>query len=106
MVNGMVVVCAPPEIDVTTAEQLRTALIEAAGNGGATVVLDMTGTRFCDCSGLHVLISVHRQARAEGGGLRLVIPADGAVYRVVNLAGLDRLIPSFSGLEQALATSG
>jgi hypothetical protein len=31
----------------------------------------MTGTRFCDSTGFGVLVRAHRQALAEGGGLRL-----------------------------------
>jgi hypothetical protein len=48
-------------------------------------------------------VRAHRQAAADGGGLRLVIPADEAVLRIFTLIGLDRLIPRFARLEQALA---
>ena len=49
--NGVPVVTAPAEIDITNAEQLRAALLNSAARGHATVVLDMTHTRFCDCAG-------------------------------------------------------
>ena len=101
-VNGVAVVTAPVEIDITTAEQLRTVLLDAGSDGHATVVVDMTQTRFCDCSGLSVLVRAHRRAMAEGGGLRLVLPADGPVVRVVTVTGLDRLIPCFGSLGLAL----
>jgi len=103
-VNGMAVVTAPEEIDVTTAEQLRMALLEAGSHGHATVVVDMTDTQFCDSAGLGVLIRAHRRALGEGGELRLVLPAEGAVVRVLTLTRLDRLIPSFGSLDQALAS--
>lgn len=102
-INGMAVVSASAEIDVTTAEQLRMALVEAGSHGHATVVLDMTRTRSCDSSGLSVLVRAHRRAVAEGGELRLVLPADGPVVRIVTLTGLDRSIPCFGGLDEALA---
>ena len=105
MVNGLAVVTAHAEIDITTVEQLRAVLLDAVSNGHATVVVDMTRTRFCDCSGLGVLGRAHRRAVAEGGELRLVLPADGPVARVVTLTGLDRSIPCFGRLDQAL-TSG
>ena len=103
MINGVAVVSASAEIDVTTAEQLRTVLINAGSSGHTTVVVDMARTRFCDSSGLGVLIRAHRRAVAEGGELRLVLPADGPVARVVTATGLDRLIPCFGSLDQALA---
>ena len=74
MINGVAVVSAPDEIDIVNAEQLRTTLREAGSRGHATVVLDMTGTRFCDSEGFSVLIGAHKWALAEGGGVQLVIP--------------------------------
>ena len=102
MINGLPVVTAPAEIDIITAEKLRAVLLEAAENGHATIVVDLTGTRFCDSSGLNVLAVAHRRARNEGGELRLVLP-DGPVVRVLAITGLDRFIPCFTGLDQALA---
>ena len=102
MVNGVPVVAAPPEIDASNAGWLRAALREAAARGHATFVVDITGTQFCDSAGLGVLVRAHDRALAEGGELRLVIPASCAVLRVFALAGLDRLIPNFPGLDEAL----
>lgn len=39
MINGVPVVTAPAEIDVTTAEQLRTVLLHPAVRGNATIVV-------------------------------------------------------------------
>lgn len=94
---------APAEIDVTTADQLRAVLVDTAARGQATVVVDLTVTWFCDSCGLHTLLRAHKLARADGGELRLVTPADGAVPRILALTCLDRLIPCFASLEEALA---
>jgi anti-anti-sigma factor len=102
MVGGVPVAAAPAEIDVTTAGQLRAVLLEAAGAGHPTAVVDMTRT----CSvihGLHTLLRAHKRAVSAGGELRLVVPADGTVPRVMNLTGLDLVIPCFSSLAEALA---
>jgi anti-sigma B factor antagonist len=103
MAAGVPVVTAPAEIDTTTAGQLRAILFEWHTRGHATLVVDMTGTQFCDSAGLRELARAHKRARAEGGELRLVLSADGAVRRVFTFTGLDRLIPHFAALEQALA---
>jgi anti-sigma B factor antagonist len=103
MVGGVPVVTAPAEIDTTTAGQLRAILVEWHTRGHVTVVVDMSGTQFCDSAGLRELVRAHKRARAEGGELRLVIPADGAVPRIFTFTGLDRLIPHFAALGQALA---
>jgi anti-sigma B factor antagonist len=106
VINGVPVVVAPEEIDITIAPGLRAALLEAAAHGHGTFVADLTRTRFCDSSGLHVLLAAHKRAQAEGGEVLLVIPGT-AVLRVLALTGIDRMIPYFTSLEEALAqTSG
>ena len=102
MVNGVPVVAAPGEIDISNADWLDAVLREAAARGHATFVVDMTGTQFCASAGLSVLVRAHKRALADGGELRLVIPASAAVLRVFALTGIDRLIPNFTDLQEAL----
>jgi anti-sigma B factor antagonist len=102
VVSGVPVVAAPEEIDITSAPALRSALLEAAAHGHRTLVVDMTRTRFCDSSGLQTLLAEHKRAQAVGGELLLVIPAI-AVLRVFAITGMDRVIPNFTSLDQALA---
>ena len=102
VVGGVPVVAAPEEIDITNAEELRSALLTAAANGNRTLVVDMTRTRFCDSSGLHALIAAHKRAGAAGCEVLLVIPSV-AVLRVFALTGMDMVIPNFTSLAEALA---
>ena len=101
VVGGVPVLTAPEEIDITNAEALRSALIKAAANGHGTLVVNMTQTQFCDSSGLHTLIAAHKRAEAEGREVLLVIPST-TVLRVFALTGMDRVIPNFTSLAEAL----
>jgi anti-sigma B factor antagonist len=101
VVEGVPVMAAPEEIDITNAEALRSALLAAAADGPGTLVVDMTRTRFCDSSGLHTLIAAHKRAGAEGREVLLVIPS-AAVLRVFALTAMDRVIPNFTTLAEAL----
>ena len=101
VIEGVPVVTAPAEIDIANAAALRTALLEAAEPGRALVVVDMSQTRFCDSVGLNVLVAGARLARAGGGEVRLVITGE-PVVRVVALTGVDRVIPVYPSLEEAL----
>ncbi len=101
VVAGTPVVTAPEEIDVVCADELRAALLKAAAEGSGALVVDMTRTRFCDSSGLHTLIAAHRRAQAEGREVLLVIP-NLPVLRVFALTGMDRVIPNFTTLAEAL----
>jgi anti-sigma B factor antagonist len=102
LVSGVPVVAAPEEIDITNAPELRSALLEAATDGPATLVADMTRTQFCDSSGLHALLAAHKRAQAAGGELLLVIPST-AVLRIFAITAIDRVIPNFTSLDEALA---
>lgn len=104
VVEGVPVVAAPEEIDITNAEALRSALLKAATNGHRRLVVDMTRTQFCDASGLHALAAAHQRAQAEGREVLLVIPGT-AVLRVFALIGMDRVIPNFTSLAGALTST-
>jgi anti-anti-sigma factor len=68
MINGVPVVEASEEIDICNAEQLRIALLEASSHGHATVVVDMTPTRFCDSEGFSVLVGAHKRPWLKAAG--------------------------------------
>ncbi len=94
-VNGVPVVTAPEEIDITNAPELRSALLEAAAHGHGTLV-SHDPTQFCDSSGLHTLLAAHKRAQAEGGEVLLAITA-APVLRVFALTARP-LIPNFTSL--------
>ncbi|HUA28742.1 MAG TPA: STAS domain-containing protein [Streptosporangiaceae bacterium] len=90
----------PAEIDAMNADEIRDALLSAAGNGVTTLIIDMSATTFCDSSGVHAVISAYRQAAAAGIEVRLVITT---VRRVFRLIGADQVMPTFASLAAALA---
>ena len=102
LASGVPVVTAPQEIDINNAPGLRSALLQAAANGSGALVADMTRTRFCDSAGLNALVAAHKRARAAGGELLLVV-CGAAVIRVLAITGVDRVIPTFTTLDGALA---
>ena len=101
VVSGVPVVTAPEEIDITNAEELRSALLEAVAHGPGSLVVDMTGTQFCDSSGMHALLAAHKRAQADGKLLLAITAAP--VLRVLAITSIDRMIPTFTSLDQALA---
>jgi anti-anti-sigma factor len=77
-------------------------LIKAGPVKAETYVVDMTRTRFYDSAGLHALLGAHRRAQAEGGEVRFVVTGPG-VRRVLAIMAIDRVIPVFGRLDEALA---
>ena len=77
------------------------ALLEAAAHGHGILMADMTRTQFCDSSGLHTPLVAHKRAQAEGGEL-LLATAAAPVLRVLAITSIDRMIPNFTTLDEAL----
>jgi anti-sigma B factor antagonist len=94
------VVTLPAEVDVTNADEIRQALLTAASPDVAVLIIDMSGTTFCDSAGVGAVIAAYRQATATGTELRLVATA---VLRILELVGADQLIPIYPTLDAALA---
>jgi anti-anti-sigma factor len=102
-VNGLPVVSAPAEVDVSNADELRQLLLACADEGHAVLVVDMSGTAFCDSTGLHQLVRAHKRATAAGGEVRLVITTP-TVLRLFAIVGIDRFFPIFKSLDEAVAS--
>jgi anti-anti-sigma factor len=100
-ISGIPVVSGPAEIDITNAAFLRAALLAAGEHGHATIVVDLSETAFCDTVGLQVLVLGHRRAVAEGGEFRLV-SRTASLRRLLQLTGVDQVIPNFTTLDEAL----
>ncbi len=99
--DGLAVVTTPAEIDISNAGPLREALLAAAATGQRVIVVDMSGTEYCDSTGLNVLVRAHARADEDGAELRLVMGGTGLqrILAVTGVAGLFRIFPT---LGQAL----
>ena len=64
------VVGVPGEVDLTNSESLRDELLNALNAGAVGLVVDMTGTTFCDSAGIAALT---RAARRVSGGSPLTL---------------------------------
>src|SRR4051812_50066113 len=70
-----------------TAPLITRALVEAATLGTGHVVVDVSGTRFWDCSGLHALADFTADLAAAGRACRIV-GATPATRRLLSAASL------------------
>jgi anti-anti-sigma factor len=94
------IITMPAEIDADNADQVRQALLSAASPELPVLIIDMSGTTFCDSAGVQAVIAAHRQAETAGTQLRLVA---GSVLRIFQVIGADQLIPIYPTLAEAQA---
>ncbi|MFD0373002.1 MULTISPECIES: STAS domain-containing protein [unclassified Streptomyces] len=95
------------ELDLVTSPLIRRRLHAAVAGGRHDVVLDLSAVRFCDSSGVGVLVAARRLMRSCGGRLRLILPARGAedgahVNRVLAALGVRRLFEVYEDVPAAL----
>ena len=97
-------VTLPAKVDTAASRSLCGQLGSALASA-TTVNADKTATRFCDSSGVHILLLAQEQAAATGVDLRLVVRS-AAVLRALAAMGADWLLPVYPSLEDALAAAG
>ena len=80
------------EIDMATIAPLERARELVLARSPTELVIDLSGVRFIDSSGLKFLLETDRLSRAGGWRLQLVKPAETAM-RVLVLTGVDKHLP-------------
>jgi anti-anti-sigma factor len=101
--GGHAVVTMPAEIDLVNAAALGSQLAALTAQSPQVITADLTATRYCDSAGIHALARAHQHAAAAGIELRLVT-GPSPVTRLLQLTGLDQVIPRYPGLPESLAT--
>jgi phosphoserine phosphatase RsbU/P len=97
------VVTMPAEIDVTNSSDVSDLLTAVARESPEVITADMTATTFCDSAGVNALARAHELAAAGGIELRLAL-GDSPAARVIQLIGLDQIMPLYHDVPQSLAT--
>ncbi|MEO5634626.1 STAS domain-containing protein [Gaiella sp.] len=101
---GSTILHVAGELDLATVAAFDTELERAQALGRVVVVL--SDCTFIDSSALQSLVRAHRAgpAHEQNGTLVLVAPNQPA-RRVLEIAALDRLVPMFDTLDDALAST-
>jgi anti-sigma B factor antagonist len=90
------------DLDLSTSRALASHLAEMAGDPAGDAVLDLSGLRFIDSVGLGVVLkAVHRFGR-QGKRLVLVVPSDGNVARIIDLAGVRDRVTIVASRDEAV----
>jgi anti-sigma B factor antagonist len=96
-----VVISFPEELDLSNTDAVSERLASAIIPELPVLIADMTRTTFCDSPGVRMLVRIRRLAARNGTELRLAGPGPG-VLRVLELTGLDQLLPVYPSLAEAL----
>jgi anti-sigma B factor antagonist len=89
------------EVDLYTAPELKTQLLEVIGNGAKDVIVDFTDTTFIDSTTLGVLVGGVKRLRPNGGRLSIVC-SDRNITKIFEITGLDRVFTIYPTRAEAL----
>lgn len=89
------------EIDLYTAERLQQGINEATSVGADTVLLDLSGVGFIDSTALGVIVQETKRLEGRGHAL-ILVTNDPRTVRVLEVTGLDQVLPRHATLHDAL----
>jgi anti-sigma B factor antagonist len=91
------------EADLTTGS-LREVLTAEAAKKPSLLLVDLRALQFIDSGALRMITIAYQQLRRDGGTLALVHPAS-VVARVLQVMGIDQLIPVYDSVDEAIAAT-
>jgi anti-sigma B factor antagonist len=97
------IVAVSGDVDISTSPDLREALAGVLAAGARAIVVDMSGVRFIDSTGLGVLVGTYTSVRNAGGRLALVND-HAAVLKVLSITALDEVLNVHPTLADAVAS--
>jgi anti-anti-sigma factor len=99
------VLVPPTEIDLASEKELA-LLLETQWAPGTHLAIDLTGVSFLDSTAIHWFFSARERACQVGRELRLIAPEQGHVQRLLTIAGVAGVLPTYPSLEKVLGTEG
>jgi anti-anti-sigma factor len=100
--GGSLVAHMSGEVDMTNAAYVREQLLTSMPNDAAVLVLDISGCRYLDSAAIEVLFDLSRRLERRRQQLRIVMPPESPLKRVIELTEVGSAAPVHESLESAL----
>ncbi len=97
------VVAVRESVDALTAPELTRLLSEQIKGGHRNLVVDLTAVEFMSSAGLRTLLGGVKEARTNGGDLRLASTNPG-IDKVLKMSGFNNVARVFTSSGEALAS--
>ena len=91
------------EVDMSNAEEIGSAVLEATPNDAIGVILDLTAVEYLDSAGIYVVFGMRSRLRARAQTLRLAIPEGSPVDDALRLAGVQSHVEVVRTVEQGVS---
>lgn len=91
------------EVDLSNVEELTLAVQSCVTNAALGLVLDLTGVSYLDSTGLRLVFQLARELQDRQQQLRLVVPPEALIWRVLRLGGVQGVLAVYARLSDALS---
>jgi anti-sigma B factor antagonist len=91
------------EVDISNADDLRQSLLQLVDNAALGLVVDLSGVRYIDSAGVHLILRLAAELQQRRQRVRAVVPADEAVRHVLDLMAVERMAPMHESEDEAVA---
>lgn len=103
--DGIQIVSPKGEIDVFTAERLKSALHDAESSCGEhDLIVDLSDVTFLDSTGIGVLVGALRRRREQNATLHLVTDRE-SILKILSITNLDTVFAVHPDLQTALGAA-
>ena len=100
--NGAIVAVIAGEVDISNAADIGSALEGSVPQRALGLVLDLSQATYIDSAGIHLLFRLGGRLTRRRQQLRVVVPDDAPVRKIVTLAGLGWTVPHDKTVPEAL----
>lgn len=100
--SGVPVALLAGEVDVSNVHFIGDELETAAGREPVFVV-DLSRTEYFDSAGIRLLFTLAVRLKTRRQELRVIVPRDAVVRRVLEITDFVRVVPVFESLRSALS---
>ncbi len=99
--DGCCIATCTGEIDISNVDDIR-VLLNAHLDRALPVVIDLTATTYLDSAGVHLIFGLAERLKVRRQPLRLVVPPDALISRVLELSDLVGHVTIHADLSDAL----
>ena len=100
--DGIPVAAIFGEVDIGNVGHVRAQIVQAVSNASPGLVLDLSGTTYLDSRGVHLILELADRMATSQQELRVVVPPEAMIRRVLELTHVDSAVALDPSLEAAL----
>ena len=89
------------EVDLSTSPRLKQAVYNLIEAGNKNIVLDLSGVKFMDSTGLGTLVGALKKTSMQSGTVKLICPSKN-ILKTFTLTGLDKVFLIYDNLRECL----